>query len=76
MARYAVIPEGTDMSNVIDLTLGKRYRIELKESFRDGLGYFLNNGHSFYMIDDDGFPIYCKQNNSNHLNGQNWEIQE
>ena len=72
MEKYAVIPEGTDMSNVIDLTIGKRYKVlELCNA-----GGFLNKGVRFCVLDDVGFKVYSSENKSLHLNGQNWEIQQ
>jgi hypothetical protein len=72
MTKYAVIPEGTDMSGVFDLTVGKRYKIS-KILNLNGL---LSNGIRFFIIDDVGVELYSSENKSLDLNGQDWEIQE
>ena len=70
MKKYAVIPDGTDMSEVVDLTIGKRYEIVSDE------GVFGVYGLGFFIIDDARDEINCLKNRCAYLGGQNWEIQE
>ena len=70
MEKYAVIPEGTDMSDVVDLTIGKRYEI-LNTTGCHGI-----YGMGFNIINNDGWDLYCLENLCSQLNDQNWEIQE
>ena len=70
MKKYAVIPEGTDMSEVNYLTVGKKYLIKNCNKIKRG------NGLYFEMIADNGFEMYCLEFGCPHLNNQNWEIQE
>tara|TARA_R110000772_G_scaffold210053_1_gene320625 strand:+ start:61 stop:276 length:216 start_codon:yes stop_codon:yes gene_type:complete len=71
MTKYAVIPEGTDMSQVVDLTIGKKYEI---------IGCWSKTtkslGLAFTIIDDTDFKTDCLQRFCGSLNNQNWEIQE
>tara|TARA_R110000772_G_scaffold210053_1_gene320626 strand:+ start:273 stop:488 length:216 start_codon:yes stop_codon:yes gene_type:complete len=69
MTKYAVIPKGTDMSQVFDLTVGKRYEILTEESTIYDFGLY------FKIIDDAKFKIECTEKSCNYLNGQDWEIQ-
>jgi hypothetical protein len=71
MTKYAVIPEGTDMSNIDYLTIGKKYKILRLDGNHDH-----DNGLGFEIKDDLGDIIYCCSMGSSHLNYQNWEIQE
>jgi hypothetical protein len=74
MTKYAVIPEGTDMSQVFNLTVGKRYEILRCESTNYEFGLY------FEINDDFQFEIGCTEKSCNwlnsNLNGQGWEIQE
>ena len=70
MTKYAVIPEGTDMSEVFDLTVGRRYEILTEESTIYDFGLY------FKIIDDDGLGINCIEKSCGWLDGQDWEIQE
>jgi hypothetical protein len=70
MTKYAVIPEGTDMEDVIFLTVGERY--PLLEGYRKSN---LNDGLYFEIVADNKIKIRCLELNCWHLNRQNWEIQ-
>jgi hypothetical protein len=72
MQKYAVIPEGMDMTKLVDLTIGKQYQIDNKSWTQDQW-----TGHDGFSIKDDvGDVIYCINKQCPHLKGQNWEIQE
>jgi hypothetical protein len=60
------IPEGTDMTQVKCLTMGKEYTIK-------GSNY---NGWGGSIQDDKGFPLFIFILDSAHLEGQAWEIVE
>jgi hypothetical protein len=69
MTKYAVIPKGTDMSEIANLTIGKRYEILKYKKYASVHNIF------FSIIDDDGDLIRCPQKACAYLNDQNWEIQ-
>jgi hypothetical protein len=70
MTKYAVIPEGTDMSGVFDLTVGNRYEILQEGNISNKFGLL------FEIIDDAGDKIMALEKRCGFLNSQNWEIQE
>jgi hypothetical protein len=70
MTKYAVIPKGTDMSNIDYLTIGKKYLIKNCNKIKRYDGLY------FEMVADNGLILYCLEFGCPNLSSQNWEIQE